>query len=255
MPLELLLLIAAAFAAGFVDAVVGGGGLIQLPSFVLAYPQMPFAQLLGTNKLASFAGTSVATIRYMLTTAVPWRMIAPALFGALVMAWLGAHLASHLDKALMRPVVLVLLVAVAVYTFFKKDLGQHRRETPQGTKAFLLSLLTGALLGLYDGFFGPGTGSFLILIFVTLFGYEFLTASVCAKLVNCATNVAALAYFGVHDNIHYAIAIPVAASNMAGSWLGARTALRKGNKFVRVFFLVVVCALILRLGYDVFVNR
>lgn len=255
MSVELLLLIIAAFAAGFVDAVVGGGGLIQLPSFVLAYPGLPFATVLGSNKLASFAGTGVATVRYMLTTAVPWRTVLPAVGAALVTAWWGAQLVSYLDKTLVRPVILVLLIAVAVYTFIKKDLGSKRRQQPSGTKAIVLSVLTGALLGLYDGFFGPGTGSFLILIFVTVFGYEFLTASVCAKLVNCATNLAALLYFGLHGNISYTIAIPVALSNMTGSWLGARTALRKGNGFVRVFFLLVVSALILRLSYDVFAAK
>lgn len=255
MPVELLLLLVAAFAAGFVDAVVGGGGLIQLPSFVLAYPGLPFATVLGSNKLASFAGTGVATIRYMLTTAVPWRTVLPAIVAALITAWIGAQLVSYLDKALVRPVVLVLLIAVAIYTFIKKDLGSKRRQQPTGKKAILLSVFTGAALGLYDGFFGPGTGSFLILIFVTVFGYEFLTASVCAKLVNCATNIAALFYFGLHGNISYTIAIPVAVSNMAGSWLGARTALRKGNGFVRVFFLLVVSALIIRLGYDVFTAK
>lgn len=245
------MLLVAAFTAGFVDAIAGGGGLIQLPAFFLAFPNLPPAVVLGSNKLASFSGTAVATLRYLRGTPVRWNAVWPAILAALVFSMIGARLVSLFDKELFRPVVLILLCLVAVYTFAKKDFGIAGGKKPvPPRRIFFYSLISGAVLGLYDGFFGPGTGSFLIVIYVSLFGFDFLHASVSAKLVNCATNFAALAYFIYTGNIRFDIAIPVAACNMAGSLIGVRMALLKGSRFVRVFFLVVVCGLIVKLGWD-----
>jgi len=247
---ELALLLCFAFLAGFIDAVVGGGGLVQLPAFFLAYPSLPVPVILGSNKFAALAGTSVAVTRYLRSTPVPWKAVLPAICTALVFSVIGAQLVSLFDKELMKPLVLALLIAVALYTFLKKDLGLRKTASLDQRTLFLCSLATGLLLGLYDGFFGPGTGSFLILVYVSVFGFDFLNASVSAKLVNCATNVAALAYFMYTDQIRYDLALPVAACNMAGSWLGARMAVKKGSKFIRVLFLVVVTGMILKFAYD-----
>jgi uncharacterized membrane protein YfcA len=247
-----ILLLLAAFTAGFIDAIVGGGGLIQLPAFFLAFPHLPPAVILGSNKFAAFSGTSVATVRYLQSRPVKWQSVLPAIITALIFSMIGARLVSLFDKNMLKPTVLVLLIAVAIYTFFKKDFGLSERKGVTGLKITIASLITGALLGLYDGFFGPGTGSFLILIYISVFGFDFLDASVSAKLINCATNFAALSYFIYTGNIRFDLAIPVAVCNVIGSFLGVRLALLKGSGFVRVFFLVVVSGMILKFGWDIF---
>lgn len=247
------MLMFAGFAAGFVDSIVGGGGLIQLPAFFLAFPNLAPAMVLGSNKFAGFSGTSLAAVRYMRNTPVQWKAVGPAIITALIFGFVGARLVTYLDKEIIRPVIFVLLVAVAVYTFFKKDFGIVTRQALKDNTQLIASLLTGAALGIYDGFFGPGTGSFLIVIYISIFGFDFLNASVSAKIINCATNVAALSAFIMSGNILWEIAIPLALFNMAGAWLGVKTALKQGRAFVRVFFLVVVTGMILKFAYDLFI--
>lgn len=248
-------LLTAAFAAGFVDSIVGGGGLIQLPAFFLAFPTLPPAVIFGSNKFAAFSGTSVATVGYLRNRPVKWQAVLPAIITAIIFSTIGAHLVSLFDKNMLKPIVLLLLLFVAIYTFFKKDLGLSERKGITGMQITIASLLCGALLGLYDGFFGPGTGSFLILIYISIFGFDFLDASVSAKLINCATNGAALTYFIYTGNIRFEIAIPVAICNVLGSLMGVRMALLKGSGFIRVFFLVVVSGMILKFGWDVLFSR
>jgi uncharacterized protein len=248
---EFYLLLCAAFLAGCIDAIVGGGGLIQLPAFFLAFPGLPQAVILGSNKFAGFAGTVLATYRYIKTTPVRWREVLPAVITALISAAFGASLVSHFDKNLFKPLVLILLIAVAVYTFLKKDFGLQQEAKLKQKQFLMASLVTGIVIGFYDGFFGPGTGSFLIVIYISLFGFDFLNASVSAKLINCASNVAALAYFIAEGSIRFEIAIPVAIFNMAGSFFGVRMALLKGNRFIRILFLVVVTAMVLKFGWEV----
>lgn len=243
----------AGFAAGFVDSIVGGGGLIQLPAIFIAYKTLPVAMIMGSNKFAGFSGTALAAVRYVRRTPVNWKAVGPAIVTAVIFGFVGARLIAYLDKEAVRPIIFILLIAVATYTFFKKDFGLINRESRASQSALLWSLLTGAALGIYDGFFGPGTGSFLIVIYISIFGFDFLNASVSAKLVNCATNVAALSAFIIGGNVLWKVAIPLAMFNMAGSWLGVKTALKRGRKFVRVFFLVVVTAMIIKFGYDLFV--
>jgi uncharacterized membrane protein YfcA len=245
-------LLIAAFSAGFIDAIVGGGGLIQLPAMFLAFPSLPTAVILGTNKFAAFSGTSVATIRYLGSRPVKWQAVLPAIITALIFSTIGAHLVSGFDKELLKPFILGLLILVAIYTFAKKDFGLTERVGLSGWKMTVASLLAGAVLGLYDGFFGPGTGSFLILIYISVFGFDFLDASVSAKLINCATNLAALVYFIYMGNIRYDIAIPVAICNIGGSLLGVKMALLKGSGFIRVFYLVLVSGMILKFAWDIF---
>lgn len=245
-------LLIAAFSAGFIDAIVGGGGLIQLPAMFLAFPSLPAAVIFGTNKFAAFSGTAVATVRYLGSRPVKWQAVLPAIITALIFSAIGAHLVSGFDKNLLKPFILVLLIIVAIYTFIKKDFGLTERAGVNGWKMTVASLLTGAVLGLYDGFFGPGTGSFLILIYISVFGFDFLDSSVSAKLINCATNAAALVYFIYTGNIRFDIAIPVAVCNIAGSLLGVRLALLKGSGFIRVFYLVVVSGIIMKFAWDIF---
>jgi uncharacterized protein len=250
-PLNYALLFAFAFTAGFIDSVVGGGGLIQMPALLIFAPGLSVPAIMGTNKFAAFSGTALATTRYVRQTEVPWKSVLPAVLAALLFSFLGARIISTLNKDYVRVLVLVLLVATALYTFLKKDFGIQHEPRLDAVKTTVYSLLTGMVMGFYDGFFGPGTGSFLIVIFISLYGFNFLIASASAKLVNCATNVSALAYFMYTGQISYELAIPVAVFNMTGSWIGSRLAIRRGSGFVRTLFLVIVTCMILKFGYDV----
>jgi uncharacterized protein len=248
--LEIVFLCGFAFLAGFIDSVAGGGGLIQLPALLIFLPQMPVANLLGTNKLASIAGTSFAVMQYTRHVGINWRATLPATIAAFVLSFLGARTASVLNTEVMRVVVLVLLVTIAVYTFIRKDFGSIHAPRLTHTIQFIFSVVAGMTIGFYDGFFGPGTGSFLIFIFVGIFGFNFLSASASAKLINFATNLSAMLYFAFTNNILYQFAIPMAAFNILGSLAGTRLAILKGSRFVRILFLVVVAGMILKLAYD-----
>ena len=248
--IEIALLCAFAFLAGFIDSVAGGGGLIQLPALLIFLPQAPVAHLLGTNKLASIAGTSFAVVQYARHVGINWRATLPATIAAFVLSFLGARTAAILNTEVMRIVVLVLLVGIAVYTFMSKDFGSIHAPKLTHTMQFIFSISAGMTIGFYDGFFGPGTGSFLIFVFVGIFGFNFLSASASAKLINFATNLSAMLYFAFTDNILYGFAIPMAVFNILGSLAGTRLAILKGSRFVRIFFLLVVAGMILKLAYD-----
>jgi uncharacterized membrane protein YfcA len=240
-----------AFLAGFIDSIVGGGGLIQMPALLILFPALPIPTLMGTNKFAAFSGTSISTIRYAKQTEVHWNAVLPAVLIALVFSFTGAHIVSSINKDYIKVIVLCLLIIVAIYTFMRKDFGLNHAPKLNMQQTLIYSLITGATLGFYDGFFGPGTGSFLIVIYISLFGFSFLIASASAKLVNCATNFAALAYFICTKQVNYQLAIPVAIFNMTGAFIGAKLAIKKGSEFVRNLFLFIVSAMILKFGYDV----
>lgn len=249
--LTVALLAAAALLAGWVDAVVGGGGLIQLPALVLAFPGAVPVQLLATNKLASICGTSTAAVTYLrrvkpdLRTAVP---LALAAFGG---SALGAVGASHLPKAWFNPIILAALVGVGTYTVLRPQLGMSAQLRYAGRRHLGAALLVGAGIGAYDGALGPGTGSFLVIALVAWVGYSFLQASAKAKLANFATNLAALTVFVPQGAVSWRIGLIMGAANLAGGYLGARTAVARGQGFVRAVFIVVVTAFTLRIGYDV----
>ncbi len=255
MTLTLAALCGFAFLAGFVDAVVGGGGLVQIPALFVLMPQLSPALLFGTNKFAAVWGTLSAALQYARRVPPIWHTVLPASTAALLFSFLGAHTVSAINPTLLRPLILVLLVAVLGYTLWKKDFGALHAPRLSRAQQLWIGLATGALIGFYDGFFGPGTGSFLIFAFVGLFGFSFLAASASAKAVNVVTNFAALAYFVSHGDVLYATALPMAACNVAGSLVGSRLALRRGSGFVRVLFIVVVGALIARFAYDIFSRR
>lgn len=233
--------------AGFVDAAVGGGGLIQLPAALLLLPGVPVPTVLGTNKFASLCGTSFALQRYARHVKIDWPMVAPSAGVAFIFAFAGARAVNLLDPKFLRPLILVLLVLVAVYVLLAKNLGLVHAPRHAPHKARLLAIGIGAVLGFYDGFFGPGMGSFLIFAFVGLFGFDFLSASASAKAVNWATNFSSLLYFGLTNQILFRVGLAMAISNVIGSTLGSHLAIAKGSRFVRVLFLVVVCALIAKL--------
>jgi len=253
MPDSLLFaLVLAAFIAGAIDAVVGGGGLIQIPALFAAYPGTSPATLFGTNKFASVFGTANATWRYARQVRMPWRTILPAAIAAFLFSYVGAAAVAWLPKEAVRPLILVLLIGAAAYTLARKDFGQVHRPAHGGHRELIYAVLLGGVIGFYDGFFGPGTGSFLIFLFVRFFGFDFLHASAGAKVVNVATNLAALAYFLPNGYIMLLLAVSMAVANVAGSMAGTRLALRHGSGFVRKVFLIVVGVLIVKFAWDTF---
>ena len=252
LDLTLVLLMAVAgFAAGWVDAVVGGGGLIQLPALVLGFPGASPAQLLATNKISSIFGTATSSVTYVrrvrpdLRTAVP--MAAVAFLGAVG----GALIGLHIPTAAFNPVILVRLVVVGTYTVLKPSLGQVTALRYSGVRHTTTAMLVGFLIGVYDGALGPGTGSFLVFALVGLLGYAFLEASAKAKIANFATNLGALVVFVPGGHVMWGIGLVMAAANIGGGYVGARTAVAQGSRFVRVVFVVVVGAFIVRIGGDV----
>ncbi len=239
----------AAVTAGFVDAVVGGGGLIQLPALLLT-PGITPVQALATNKLGGVCGTATSSITF-------YRRVRPDLRTALPMAGLaglgavgGAACAALLPAAVFRPIIIVALVAVTAYTLARPQLGAATALRFSGRRHLVIASLAGAAIGFYDGILGPGTGSFLVFALVGLMGYAFLEASAKAKIVNFATNLGALVFFVPHGSVLWGLGLAMGLANMAGSYLGARTAISAGNRFVRIFFLCVVTVLILRLGWQ-----
>lgn len=249
-PVWSMLLVAAAFA-GFVDAVAGGGGLIQVPALFAGLPREAPATLLGTNKLASIFGTLNAARRYAREVTMPWRVVVPAGTAAFAFSFAGAAVAAALPKEVMRPLVLVLLVAVAVYTLLRPDFGKVAHGADLSPRRlFWLAVLAGALLGFYDGVFGPGAGSFMIFAFVRLFGMDFLHASASAKVVNAATNAGALLLFVPAGHALWALGLGMAVCNIAGAQLGSRLAIRHGSGFVRAVFLTMTLLLIAKIGWD-----
>lgn len=249
---ELLALILAAFLAGGIDAIVGGGGLIQIPALFAVYPDQSPATLFGTNKCASVVGTANATWRYARQVRMPWRTILPAALAAFVFSYAGAAAVAWLPKNAVRPLILIMLVLAAIYTLKRKDFGQLHRPAHAGHRELFFAVLLGGVIGFYDGFFGPGTGSFLIFLFVRFFGFDFLHASAGAKVVNVATNLAALAYFVPNGYVLPVLAAIMAAANVSGSLAGTWLALRHGSVFVRQVFLLVVGALIVKFAWDTF---
>lgn len=247
----LLFLCVFAFLAGFIDAMVGGGGLIQLPAFFILQPHLSLVQTLASNKTASFFGTTVAAVRYLRRVEIDGKQLSVCIIAAFAGALGGALCVSYIRKEQFMPFIITALVFVLLYTLLKKELGLHHTDRQLSkSKYYLYALGTGGIIGFYDGLIGPGTGSFLIFAFVVLFGYNFLHASANAKLINCVTNLSALSFFFIKGHIVWSIALPVAAANMLGNYLGAQFALKKGSGFIRIFFIVVVSALIVKLGWD-----
>ncbi len=247
----LLLMALAGFGAGWVDAVVGGGGLVQLPALVLGFPGAAPAQLLATNKISSIAGTATSSVTY-------WRRVRPDLRTALPMAAVaflgsagGALIGVHIPKSAFNPAILVMLVLVGTYTVARPALGRETALRFDGHRHTVVAMVTGFCIGVYDGALGPGTGSFLVFALVGLMGYAFLEASAKAKIANFATNLGALAVFAPGGHVMWRVGLVMAAANLLGGWTGARTAVARGSRFVRVVFVLVVAAFTVRIGGQV----
>lgn len=247
----LYLLLPAAFLAGLMDAAVGGGGLLQLPAlFNLLPANTAVAPVLGTNKLASFAGTCTAAAQFARRIRLPWKMLLPAAVLAFAASFGGAMMAASVPVAYMKPAMLLIMLVMFVYTFVKKDLGQAVRERALSKREHYAGITFGALIGLYDGIFGPGTGSLLAFVFVRFFSYDFLTATASAKVINLTTNLAALSFFVPGGHVLWTLALPMAVMNLLGGMCGARLAMRGGTRFLRYGFMLLLCVLIGKFGFD-----
>ena len=248
-PLVLLLL--AGFAAGWIDAVVGGGGLIQLPALLL-FPGITPVQALATNKLGSIFGTTTSAVTYYRRTSPDLKTAIPTALMAMLGAFGGAGLATILPAAAIKPIIIAALIAVLLFTLLKPKAGELSRLRYTGTKHYVRAIALGLALGVYDGMIGPGTGSFLIIAMVTVLGYNFLQSSAKAKIVNLFTNLGALALFVPTGHVLFGLGLGLGVMNMLGGYLGARMAISNGSKFIRVVFVIVVAALIIKLGADMF---
>ncbi len=249
--LALALLVLAALSAGFVDAVVGGGGLIQLPALLLGLPGAAPVEVLATNKLGSVCGTSASSATYYRRIRPDPRTFIPLMVLAFLGSVAGALVASTIPKEAFAPIVLVVLVVVGTYVLLKPDIGRVTELRFAGHHHTLGAMVTGLAVGFYDGALGPGTGSFFVIALVGLLGYSFLEASAKAKLANWATNVAALCVFVPQGAVLWKVGLLMGGANLLGGWIGARTAVSRGSRFVRIFFLVVVAAFIVRIGGEV----
>ena len=247
-----LFLLAASFFAGFIDSIAGGGGLIQLPALLIGLPKSETAEVLGTNKLSAVFGTTTAAALYRKQIKPDPKVLIAMGFPAFVGSAGGAVLASKIPTSSMRPMVLVLLIVVAIYTWFKPDLGKFENLRHLPKRRVQIAAFAGVVIGFYDGIFGPGTGSFLMLILVASLGYAFITASAIAKVVNVATNVGAIMVFGINGAVIWQIGIILGIANISGAVIGARLAIKGGSTLVRKVFLIVTVALIVKVGIATF---
>jgi len=249
---EIVFVLAAAFGAGVIDAMAGGGGLVQLPALFAAFPTVPHPTLLGTGKLAGFAGTTSAIFRFVRHVRIDWRLVLPAALAAFLAALVGAWIATSIAPDRFRAMVPVLLTLVLAYTLLHRDFGRDHRPRRNGRHGHVLAACGAGVIGLYDGFFGPGTGSFLMFLFVRVFGMDFLHAAASAKIVNAAANLAAILLFGLTGEVFWLLGLAMAACNVAGALLGTHLAIRHGSGFVRAVFILVVGCLIAKTAWDAF---
>ena len=240
------LLLAMAFFAGLVDAVAGGGGLIQVPALFAAYPDVPPATLLSTNKVSAVGGTLNAARKYIRHVSLPWAIVLPAIVAGFVGSLLGANAVSNFPAEPLRKALPFVLLFLLLYTWLQPSLGEAHAPQTLGQLQRAKGVILGLTIGFYDGFFGPGTGSFLLFGFVRFFGFDFLHASAATKLVNVATNLAAILMLASLGQINWPLGFAMMLANIAGSQFGSRLAIKHGSSFVRKAFLVIVTVLILK---------
>ena len=248
--LELIPLCFSALLAGFVDATVGGGGLVQIPALFAILPDQAPAALLGTNKFAAIFGTLNASYTYFRRVRLPFRFMVWVCIVSGIAAVLGAESARFVAPALFRVALPIVLAGILVYTIKQKALGSLHSGDLNGTDTIWKGCLIGCVVGWYDGFLGAGTGTFFIFLFIRFLRFDFLHASAAAKLVNVSTNLGALIMFMVANDVLWRFAIPMAMANAIGGIVGARFAILKGNQFIRRLFILIVACLLLKTGFD-----
>ena len=252
--MEMFVVSLASLLAGFVDSIVGGGGLILVPALFATFPNAHPATLFGTIKGASVWGTAIATAQYSRRVQMRWHALAPAALVCFAASLAGAWLVTVVSPQYLRRALPLVLVIVLGYTLAKKQLGRDHAPRFDGQREALITSVIGAVIGFYDGFFGPGTGSFFVFLLVRVLGYDFLHASASAKLLNTASNLAAIALFAWKGHVWWHFVLAMAIANVVGSLAGTHLALKHGTGFVRGVFIAVVSALILKTSYDAFLR-
>jgi uncharacterized protein len=245
----LIVCLGAAFA-GFIDAVVGGGGLVQVPLLLILFPELSHVQIIATNRFASIAGTSVAALQYIRSVGIDTAVVLVAGITSAIASFSGTFVMKLIKPEVFKPMLLIIIILLAVYTFIKKDFGSVHLPKFTGSKFLIICGLIGAATGFYNGFIGPGTGTLLVFSFVSIAGMSFLHASSTSKIVNAIADAASLIGFLLSKSVVFKLAIPMMLSNMLGSYIGSKTAILKGNVFIRYVFLAVISLLILRLSWD-----
>ena len=253
MSSTVIILCCIAFVAGFVDAIVGGGGLIQTPAGIILFPHEPISRVIGSLKIPSFTGTFFAARQYLKKVKIPLPRLLLFTSIAFVAAFTGSYWLTIVTNAFMKPVIFIILVFIAIYTYTNKNLGLEIQSTHFKFKWYKGALIC-LVIGFYDGFIGPGAGSLLVLAFISVLGFDFLQSNAHAKVVNLATNMGSILLFVLKGSIMWSLALPMAICNALGGFLGSKMAIAKGNKFIRSFFLIVMIATLCRLGYDVFLH-
>ncbi len=253
MNTTLLILCFVAFLAGFVDAIVGGGGLIQTPAGIILFPNEPISRVIGSLKIPSFTGTFFAARQYLKKVKIPLPRLLLLTSIAFTAAFTGSYCLTLVSNAFMKPVIFLVLVLIAIYTYTNKNLGLEIQSAHFQFKWYKGAAIC-LVIGFYDGFIGPGAGSLLVLAFISVLGFDFLQSNAHAKMVNLATNLGSIVLFVLKGSILWSVALPMAACNALGGFLGSKMAIAKGNKFIRSFFLLVIIATLCRLGYDVFLH-
>lgn len=250
--LTLVFILVAAFSAGFVDAIAGGGGLIQLPALLISFPDREVAEVAGTNKLGSIFGTSAAALNYRRNIKTDPKLLLAMVLPAFIGSGSGSLLATQISTEQLKIAIVVMLVAVFAYTLAKPDLGKVEVLKGAAKRQRTVGAVAGLTIGFYDGFIGPGTGTLLMIVLVAALGFAFVGASAIAKVVNVSTNFASILVFGASGSIMWVVGLAVGVCNLAGGIIGSHVAIRRGSDFVRKFYLVVTFALIVRVLFDVF---
>jgi uncharacterized protein len=244
----IILVLILVFFAGFVDAIAGGGGLISIPVLMMAFPNALMPQIFGTNRFSSLLGTATASFHYYKNHPPDIKLLLQMGIPAAIMANIGAHFSTSIPNQYFKPAVIIVLLGVILFSAFNKGFGQKGKEGK--SFSYLTPILIGTVIGLYNGLFGPGTGSFLLFGIVSIMGYSLLEASSVAKILNTIIDIASLLHFLFAGVVYFKLAIPMAACNIAGAYVGSKLAIKKGNDFIRYFFLAVSLALVIKLSYD-----
>ena len=250
--LTLVFILVAAFSAGFVDAIAGGGGLIQLPALLISFPDREVAEVAGTNKLGSIFGTSAAALNYRRNIKTDPKLLLAMVLPAFIGSGSGSLLATQISTEQLKVAIVLMLVAVFAYTLARPDLGKVEVLKGAAKRQRTVGAVAGLTIGFYDGFIGPGTGTLLMIVLVAALGFAFVGASAIAKVVNVATNFASILVFGISGSIMWVVGLAVGICNLAGGIIGSHVAIRRGSDFVRKFYLVVTFALIVRVLFDLF---
>ncbi|MEY4023272.1 MAG: hypothetical protein RLZ23_233 [Actinomycetota bacterium] len=252
--LNLALLGLAMFSAGFVDAIAGGGGLIQTPAMLLTFPDRNPVSVVATSKTAAFFGTSTAAIQYRKSIKTDPKLLIAMVIPAFIGACFGALLASHISPESYKSSIFVIMIVIFIYTLLKPELGKVHVDKHSPRKLMVIGSIAACLIGFYDGLIGPGTGTMLMIALVAIMGFAFVGASAIAKVVNATTNLASIIVVGLRIGFMWKLGLVLAVANLAGGYMGSHMAIRKGSSFIRIFYLIVTGLLILRLGYSLYIE-